>query len=163
MPGSRRAFLQASAGMAAAALLGQPGCCPKKKPGKYGGKDGGALRVRKNIMSLTETSPELVALRAGVAAMRARPASDPTGWQAQANIHNDHCPHGNWFFLPWHRAYLFYFEGICRAASGDDSFNLPYWNWTSQRPLPPAFWSGTLLDGSRWIANPGGTVTDAVV
>ena len=33
------------------------------------------------------------------------------------------------YFLPWHRMEVYYFEQIVRAASGDPSFVLPYWNY----------------------------------
>jgi len=51
------------------------------------------------------------------------------------------CPHGNWWFLPWHRAYLYYFERILRWAAGNPDLALPYWNYSDagQRELPPAF------------------------
>jgi hypothetical protein len=51
------------------------------------------------------------------------------------------CPHGNWWFLPWHRAYLYYFERILRHLSGDPKLTLPYWNYTKedQRELPGVF------------------------
>jgi len=61
-------------------------------------------------------------------------------WNAQARIHDDFCPHGNWLFLPWHRAYLLYFENICRELTGVADFALPYWNWTAQPKIPSAFW-----------------------
>lgn len=38
------------------------------------------------------------------------------------------------FFLPWHRMFVYYFESIVRAASGDDSFTLPYWNYSTCDP-----------------------------
>jgi tyrosinase len=48
-----------------------------------------------------------------------------------ANIFG-HCAHHNWWFLPWHRAYVFYFERILRWATGKPDFALPYWDYTSQ-------------------------------
>lgn len=47
-----------------------------------------------------------------------------------------HCPHGNDLFLPWHRAYLYAFEDALRAASGDPSVTLPYWDWVALPKLP---------------------------
>ena len=35
----------------------------------------------------------------------------------------------NYFFLPWHRLYLHYFERTLRKQSGDPDFALPYWNY----------------------------------
>ena len=66
-------------------------------------------------------------------------------WEAHALIHMNYCPHGNWFFLPWHRAYLAYFERVIRQFCGDDSFALPYWDWSADGHLPPAFWSDAVL------------------
>lgn len=47
------------------------------------------------------------------------------------------------YFLPWHRAYVLYFEGIVRAISGDPTFALPYWNYTAtgltHGVIPPQF------------------------
>jgi len=34
------------------------------------------------------------------------------------------------FFFSWHRMYLYWFERIVRRMSGDDTWALPYWNWT---------------------------------
>jgi tyrosinase len=45
-------------------------------------------------------------------------------------------------FLPWHRAYLYYFERILRDAAGDDGLSLPYWDYSSAPELafiPAAF------------------------
>jgi tyrosinase len=62
------------------------------------------------------------------------------------------------FFLPWHRMYLFYFEQIVRAVTGEAHFTLPYWDYTDpgQRSLPVEFrrprdpvW-GPLFFGHRW-------------
>ena len=63
--------------------------------------------------------PELKGYKKAVELMKKLPASDPRSWKAQAKIHNDFCPHNNWWFLPWHRAYLFYFEQVCRDVLGD--------------------------------------------
>ncbi len=39
------------------------------------------------------------------------------------------CQHGNLFFLPWHRFYLYYFERTVRRHMTDPGFALPYWNY----------------------------------
>ena len=100
----------------------------------------GAL-VRKNINSLTPA--EITSLRNGIAAMKARPESDPTSWLYQANIHGttqgaaqtgwNQCEHGiypDFQFLGWHRLYVYYFERILRAAANDPNLTLPYWNYS---------------------------------
>ncbi|WP_037676907.1 tyrosinase family protein [Streptomyces griseus] len=117
-----------------------------------------------------------------VRAMRAKPETKPTSWIFQANIHGtpqgepsdnpewNNCPHGGWFFLPWHRAYILCFEEIVRHVvkdelGGPDDWALPYWNYTrvtngdpnspeSQacRRLPPEFLTPDWPDGDG--ANP---------
>jgi tyrosinase-like protein/polyphenol oxidase-like protein len=100
--------------------------------------------------------------------MQARPISDPTSWTYQAAMHGTHrtpadahwnqCQHQGWFFLPWHRMYLYYFERIVRKAvvdaGGPADFALPYWNYDRPAPantIPRGFRTPTLPDGS---ANP---------
>jgi tyrosinase len=48
------------------------------------------------------------------------------------------------FFLPWHRMFVYYFESIVRQVSGNNTFTLPYWNYstadtTIRGVLPPEF------------------------
>jgi len=68
---------------------------------------------------------------------------DGQGFAFQALIHTGNCPHHNWWFLPWHRVYLFYFEEILRELVDgfmpDVPLAIPYWNWTDQRAVPPIF------------------------
>jgi tyrosinase len=44
-------------------------------------------------------------------------------------------------FLPWHRMYVYFFERIIRKVLADDTFTLPYWDYTTpgQRALPEQF------------------------
>lgn len=113
--------------------------------------------VRKEFHSLTPE--EVEAFRRGIELMKSRPSSDPTSWRYQANIHGtgacfdsppvdsaapdalwNQCQHGHFFFLPWHRMYLYFFERILRAAVreavGDPGypFALPYWDY-DRHPL----------------------------
>jgi tyrosinase len=107
--------------------------------------------MRRNIANLSATDPIIQTYKAAVAAMKGLPSSDPRNWSNQAKIHYNHCPHGCWFFLPWHRWYLVYFERICRKLTGDKSFALPYWNWTAHPAVPDVFWdvSSPLYDSNR--------------
>jgi tyrosinase len=100
------------------------------------------IRVRKPA---TQAENEVLLLEKALVAMKKLPVTDKRNWQNQAKIHLDSCAHKNWFFLPWHRAYLYYFEAICREITGDATFALPYWDWTTQRQLPPQFWKGELV------------------
>jgi tyrosinase len=91
----------------------------------------------------------------GVQTLRKRSKNNPadvTGWTNQANIHGTYdapqqddwnmCQHQSYFFLPWHRMYIYWFERILRAASGNANLTLPYWDYSdpSQRALPAPFW-----------------------
>ena len=99
--------------------------------------------LRRNVSSLAPDNAILVSYRKAINAMKALPQSDPRNWTRQAQIHQGNntvrCPHGNWYFLPWHRAYLLAFERICRQLSGNANFALPYWDWTANPQLPAAF------------------------
>jgi tyrosinase len=62
-------------------------------------------------------------------------AFDPQSWPSykMRRVLWQECAHSQWFFLPWHRAYLVEFEEIVRAhisaLSGPaDAWALPYWN-----------------------------------
>lgn len=77
--------------------------------------------------------------REAVRAMKALPDSDIRSWGSLSRIHRDFCPHHNWYFLPWHRAYLVAFESIGAELLGEPDFAVPYWDWTSYRQLPPQF------------------------
>lgn len=79
-----------------------------------------------------------------VRAMLALPPEDPRNWYRQAIIHTIDCPHGNWWFLPWHRGYLGWFEQICRDLSGDPQFALPYWDWTAEQKIPDGMFDDVL-------------------
>jgi hypothetical protein len=82
--------------------------------------------------------------RRAVAAMLQLPPTDPRNWYRQALVHVLDCPHGNWWFLPWHRSYLGWFERTCRKLSGDPAFTLPYWDWTASPQVPAAAFEGVL-------------------
>jgi hypothetical protein len=143
---TRRGFAQGSAAVAAAAIL------PRGSAGRE------AIRVRRSVGDLIrEQSPLVESYRRGVDAMMKRDVVDKTSWWFQANIHDlpdeelaklrslerywRQCPHKNYFFLSWHRAYLYFFERIVRKASGDADFTLPYWPYDDplQASLPAAF------------------------
>src|SRR4051812_21049476 len=126
-------------------------------------RQGPAARpVRRSVTGMDASSPTLMAYQSAIAQMKALPSSDPRNWTNQARIHFDYCPHGNWLFLPWHRAYLLYFERICRQLSGMADFALPYWNWSIEPRVPAPFWSGELLDPNR-VATPTSVASPAAV
>lgn len=109
--------------------------------------------VRRNIANLAPNDPILQTYAEAITKMKALPASDPRNWNNQALIHYNHCPHNNWWLLPWHRWYLSYFERICQKLTGNQTFALPYWNWTTNPAVPDVFWNtgSPLYDGTRMI------------
>lgn len=128
----------------------------------------GGVRVRESVWSLGTWDPTLLWYARAVTVMRSRSANDPRSWAFQAAVHEapdgrvtnflSQCQHGNWFFLPWHRAYLICFEEIVRAVIADldgpaDDWALPYWNYSDAaqpkaRFLRPEFTAPALPGGS---------------
>ncbi len=120
--------------------------------------------VRRDIWSLQPDDAIVTAYADAVKRMRELPANDPTSWSYQAAIHGTHatpnkpgwneCQHGTWFFAPWHRMFLYYFEKIVRAAvvdgGGPADWALPYWNYGlggERAKLPLAFRQPQLANG----------------
>ncbi|MFF4262640.1 tyrosinase family protein [Streptomyces virginiae] len=105
------------------------------------------VHVRRNVWTLPEDDLTLAHHAAAVAEMKRRDADDPTSWSYQAAIHGtvetppkplwNSCKHGFWFFLSWHRMYLWYFERIVRAAvvdlGGPADWALPFWDYDADR------------------------------
>src|SRR5919106_3863554 len=139
---SRRTVLKGGASLSALAALATAGGCEAWQ------EEVANRPVRKSVTSAAAAT-DIATYDAAVAAMQALPPTDPRNWDNQAQIHFDFCPHGNWYFLPWHRAYLFYFENICRELTGVTDFALPYWNWQVDRAIPDAFWTSNLDHSSR--------------
>src|SRR4029078_8885497 len=107
--------------------------------------NGNQLLVRYEARS-TQGQEALQHYARAVGAMKKREPSDPTSWDYQAAIHGTEsnplslqrqCEHESWFFFPWHRIYLYYFEEIVRQAvvetGGPGDWTLPYWNYHLRR------------------------------
>ncbi|KPC83244.1 hypothetical protein ADK82_08995 [Streptomyces sp. NRRL S-4] len=143
----------------------------------------GVAFVRRDASNMSDWDPALYWYARAVGRMQQRPATDPTSWVFQGCIHGvpptitetneafSQCPHGGWFFLPWHRGYLWYFERIVRSTikeiaaeeniTPDPStgWALPYWDYAldtptsdpiedfTSRALPAAFRSPKMPDG----------------
>jgi tyrosinase len=147
---SRREFLiTTGAGMAVSLLPPTSGLAHETRA-----PFAASSRTRKNVTSVAAKN-DLASLGKGVAEMRKLATanrSDPRGWILQAFIHGDctgftHCQHGNWFFPPWHRSFLYYFEQLIQHFSGDATFALPYWDWSRTHGVPASFYaSGNPLD-----------------
>ena len=94
-------------------------------------KTGSSLRTRKDVSTLDESeSRHHIPSQRVLMPCEILQRGDNRSWLNQAQIHGfilgdfRLCKHGNWFFLPWHRGYLYYFESIIRKLSGDDGFAL---------------------------------------
>ena len=133
-----------------------------------------AGHVRSEV-STTVGAANLVIYRNAVRYMQSLPSTDRRSWTYQASIHNSWCPHRNWYLLPWHREYLLALEQIIRSFPASQvpnaaSFAMPYWNWTNNQRLPPAFTARTnsdgtpnaLYDASRTLAATGSIPIEAV-
>lgn len=65
------------------------------------------------------------------------------------------CQHGNLQFLTWHRMYLYYFEQVLQAASGDPNLRLPYWDYELNGQLPAAYRDATWVNqNNQTVPNP---------
>jgi polyphenol oxidase len=114
---------------------------------------------RKSVWDLND--PEITRLQNAYQAMRDLTVSnpnDPRGWMQQANVHCFNCSggydpsnveiHGGWWFMPWHRCYLYVHERILGNLIGDPTFRLAYWDWDTypaRGGVPPAFLPQTSL------------------
>ena len=87
------------------------------------------VRFRRNADRLT--SGQLTRLREGFAALD--DIGDDRGYAFHAGIHGLPLPigcdnaHGTPYFLPWHRAYLYFFERALRDRVADAM--LTWWDW----------------------------------
>jgi polyphenol oxidase len=102
---------------------------------------GGPVRIRKSVFDLDAN--EISRLKAAYAELlKITKDNDPRGWYRQGAVHCWYCSgavdglngmeiHGGWWFLAWHRAYLYFHERILGALIGDPTFALPYWDWDS--------------------------------
>jgi tyrosinase len=142
------------------------------------------MNERKNVYKLPAGDTTLEWYSKAVVEMKKRPTTDPTSWHYQAAIHGFYatshfwkgakplpkpteqkefwkqCQHGSWFFLPWHRMYLAYFEQIVAQTivdlRGPKGWSLPFWDYSdSSNPnaltMPPAFTNPNNATNGLWI------------
>jgi polyphenol oxidase len=81
------------------------------------------------------------------------PINSPLQWDNYVAMHARHCTesgpnvlqvHWSWFFLPWHRAYLFFLERqlanilatVFKRPEAARTFALPYWDWVLHKEIP---------------------------
>jgi hypothetical protein len=95
------------------------------------------VRHRRNAALLT--AQQLQDVRSAIAA--SQQISDDRGYQYWAGIHGlplpISCTHHTHLFLPWHRAYLYFFEKNLQDRV--PGVTLPWWNWIGASALPPPY------------------------
>jgi hypothetical protein len=117
-----------------------------------------------NRISAFDPAYDWARLKKAYAAMKALPNSDPRSMEAQQNMHAWFCAscsasvpdiHQHWTFFGWHRAFLYFHERILGSLVKDMTLRLPYWDWenASRRVLPPQYYTGSLNDPTRDLAN----------
>lgn len=94
--------------------------------------------------NLNDPKSSLESYKKAVAKMLSCAPEDPQNWYRNAFVHILDCPHHNWWFLPWHRGFIGWFELTCRKLSGDPDFALPYWDWTTEPSMPAQFYDSPL-------------------
>jgi tyrosinase len=129
---TRRVFLEGSTAALATSLVSLPAM-------------GQGAKFRRYEISDPNMPPSVVdSYKKAISKMLNRDQGDPRNWYRNAFVHVFDCPHGNWWFLVWHRAYLGWFERICRELSEDPDFALPYWDWTKTPKVPTVVFDGVL-------------------
>jgi polyphenol oxidase len=113
-------------------------------------------RQRKSFRDLTDKEVRLLCRAIGYmrSGIKESPlsVSSPLQWDNWVSLHARHCTeatpgkadqvHWSWFFLPWHRAYLWFLErhlaNIVKTVlkESDAGFALPYWDWTAHKEMP---------------------------
>lgn len=101
--------------------------------------------VRRTLGKMALDDPDLSAYRDFVGIMLGYDQSKLVSWLGYSLQHGTYgggykyCPHGDWYFLPWHREYVVMYEKAVRALTSHPQFAMPYWDWTADRNFPAAF------------------------
>ena len=119
------------------------------------------MNIRKSVRNLSLSPQELANLRSAYGRMMN--IRDDRGYRYWAGVHgipDGKCKHGEAgtildpnfrLFLPWHRAYLYWFEKFLQDAQRDPTIAVPWWDWTSnesrRQGIPKAF-SDETVDGN---------------
>jgi len=108
------------------------------------------LRHRRSARRLSEG--QLAELREAIT--QAQKIGDDRGYQYWAGIHGMplpiYCQHGSELFLPWHRAYLYFFEKALQDRV--PGVTLPWWDWRDHEEALPAAYARARTAGGK--ANP---------
>ncbi|MFL6262783.1 MAG: tyrosinase family protein [Thermoanaerobaculia bacterium] len=125
-----------------------------------------SLPMRRSLHGMALDDPDLDAYRTFVGLMLAKDQSKPASWLGFSLQHGTYgggykyCPHGDWYFLPWHRAFVVMYENAVRTLTGHTRFAMPYWDWTVDRSFPQAFNDATYKGKPNPLYVQGRTLTD---
>jgi len=171
MPTRRTVLQGVLAGGAAAVFSGT-------LPGMRSALAAAAVPTRRSLHGMSLDDPDLVAYRDFVGIMQGKNQSALVSWLGFSLQHGNmntgqykYCPHGDWYFLPWHRAYVVMYEYAVRGLTASPKFAMPYWDWTLDRTMPAAFTDPTykgkpnaLYVGARTLTDPARwPLRDAIV
>ena len=138
------------------------------------------MAVRTSIRGAVQSPEQIARYRNALARMKT--IGDDRGFEWFASVHGlpftIWCEHGTLLFLPWHRAFLYYFELALQtrlgprfslvepAVPGFADLGLLWWDWASdeshQEGIPPDFANEQIdgqpnpLAGSQIASCPGG-------
>ncbi|CAN0843716.1 Polyphenol oxidase, chloroplastic [Linum grandiflorum] len=102
------------------------------------------MRIRRPAHLAMQDKVWLDKYKLAIQRMKCLPADDPRSFVQQARVHCAYCNgsyvqandvekglqvHFSWFFLPFHRMYLHFYERILGSLIDDPTFALPFWNW----------------------------------
>jgi tyrosinase len=113
---------------------------------------------RRSLQGLAWNDPIVATYRDAVGLMKQMPNAQQFSWVNLAKVHGTDpdtyhfCPHGNWYFLPWHRAYTAMYERIVRHLAKNDDFAMPFWDWTANPLMPEVFLTPKTPNGKpNWL------------
>lgn len=104
-----------------------------------------AALQRRSLHDMQENDPDLSAYREFVRIMQAKDQQQALSWLGYSLQHGRYgggyryCPHGDWYFLPWHREYVLMYERAVRVITNTPKFAMPYWDWSTDRQFPEWF------------------------
>jgi tyrosinase len=106
-----------------------------------------ALRHRRSARRLT--AGQQAAFREAIT--EAQKVGDDRGYQYWAGVHGlplpKYCVHGEELFLPWHRAYLYFFEKALQDLV--PGVTLPWWDWTNHAEGVPGPYARKRVNGRK--------------
>ncbi|GLJ28492.1 hypothetical protein SUGI_0560510 [Cryptomeria japonica] len=126
------------------------GCCPPFKEGEtvVDFKFPTSLPMRTRKAAHLADAELISKYDKALTLMKKLPLDDPRSFLQQGRVHCAYCNggykvgsdtvqiHKSWFFAPFHRWYMYFYERILATLIEDDTFALPFWNWDTEEGMP---------------------------